>query len=53
MLRISKEKYDKNYPYRVYDAWGGVCYCSIEDLQNFRKELDKFFEFEQKMKENP
>ena len=48
MLRISKEKYDNNYPYRIYDAWGGVCYCSTEDLEALKKDLDKFFEIEKK-----
>lgn len=48
MLRISKDKYDQSYPYKIYDSWGGVCYCSAEDLKDFRIDLDKFFEMEKK-----
>lgn len=41
MIHISKDKYDKSYPYRLYDAWGGVCYCDEEDLKKLKENLEK------------
>ena len=44
MIRITKDKYDKSYPYRLCDGWGGVCYCDEEDLKELKENLEKMLD---------
>ena len=44
MIHITKDKYDKNYPYRLCDGWGGVCYCDEEDLKKLKENLEKMLD---------
>lgn len=41
MIHISKDKYDKLYPYRLSDGWGGECYCDEEDLKKLKENIEK------------
>lgn len=44
MIRITKDKYDKSYPYRLCDGWDGVCYCDEEDLKELKENLEKMLD---------
>lgn len=44
MIYISKNDYDKSYPYTLEDAWGGKIYCSEEDLKKLKENLEKMLD---------
>ena len=43
MIYISKNDYDKSYPYTLEGSWGGKIYCSEEELRKLCKELNEKF----------
>ena len=43
MIHISKNDYDKSYPYTLEGAWGGKIYCDEEELRKLHRELNKKF----------
>lgn len=50
MIYISKNDYDKSYPYTLEGSWGGKIYCSEEELRKLYKELNE--KFSKKSKKN-
>ena len=43
---IKKVNYDKAYPYRISDGWGGeICLCE-ESLKALKKEINKILKAE-------
>lgn len=44
MIHISKNDYDKSYPYILEGGWGGKICCDEEELRKLQKDLEKLFE---------
>jgi hypothetical protein len=40
IMTIEKSN-DKNYPYTIKGAWGDKVYCSLSDLKEIKKEINK------------
>ena len=32
---------DKSYPYTIKDGWGDKVYCSLEDLKDIKKQINR------------
>ena len=39
-MKVEKSD-DKNYPYTIKGGWGDKVYCTIEDLKEIKKQINK------------
>lgn len=37
---------DKSYPYTIKDGWGDKVYCSLEDLKDIKKQINRILKEE-------
>ncbi len=44
MIYITKNDYDKSYPYTLEGGWGGKIYCDEEDLKKLKENLEKMLD---------
>lgn len=41
---------DRNYPFTIEGGWGDKVYCTLEDLKEIRKEINKILKEEKEKK---
>ena len=44
MIHITKNNYDKSYPYTLEGAWDGKIWCDEEDLRELKENLEKMLD---------
>ena len=42
---------DKSYPYTIKDGWGDKVYCSLEDLKDIKKQINRILKRRKKKTE--
>lgn len=43
-MMILDRPYDKNFPFEIRDAWGGIIYIDREGLEELKKEIEKILD---------
>ena len=43
---------DKAYPYTIKGGWGDKVYCTVEDLKEIKKQINKILKEEKKVLTN-
>ena len=49
-MRVEKINYDKGYPYRISDGWGGSICADEEDLIDLKEQIERLLDRKQHIK---
>lgn len=49
-MQIERDKYDKNYPFKISNSWEQEVSCTLADLKELKKQINKILAEEKQKK---